>query len=87
MTSPIKTPAPQKRKGGPHPTQVYRRVEQQPLAITEHGEVNANNIDGEGTPDPTAQAPDNLNETFPEREPKKKRPTPPTSESSAAAAS
>ena len=87
MTSPVKKPVLQKRKGAPQATQVYRQVVKQALAIIEHGEAIVGNIDGEGTSEPTALDAGNLNESLFERESKKKKPTPPSSESSAAAAS
>lgn len=82
MTSPMKRNSAPKRKGGP-PTQVYRRVEL-PL-LTNHA---ANDSGG----DELASA--SLSEKIGDgendhtvREPKKKNPTPTSSESSAVAAS
>lgn len=84
VTSPVKNPTLNKRKGGPQ-TQVYRQVVPAPLAITEKGEVA---MAPEGGRDPSSAAHiENLGDVFVEKVPKKKKPTPPSSESSAASAS
>ncbi|KAE8790328.1 hypothetical protein D1007_35283 [Hordeum vulgare] len=86
VSSPVKVPAQQKRKGVPQATHIYKPVVKPLLALTEHGDamvcgtdelpqVMPADVEEEGG------AIENL-----ERDTKKKKPTPPSSESSAAAA-
>ena len=84
VTFPVKNPSLNKRKGGP-PTQVYRKVATTPLAIKERGEGHEHEDELRGVA-PEGQTED-LGTVFVEREPKKKKPTPPSSETSAATAS
>ena len=84
MTSPVKNPSLNKRKGAP-PVQVYRKVATAPIAIKEKGEGHGQEDDLRGVA-PEGESED-LGTVFVEREPKKKKPTPPSSETSAATAS
>ncbi|KAE8787634.1 hypothetical protein D1007_38457 [Hordeum vulgare] len=87
VTSPVKHAHLNKRKGVPQNSQVYRQVTLPALAITEKGEAPMEQDEGPESEPVSEQGTGNVQEVYPERIPKKKKPTPPPSESSAPAAS
>ncbi|KAE8776659.1 hypothetical protein D1007_50640 [Hordeum vulgare] len=86
VTSPVKAPVQQKRKGVPQATHTYRPVVKPLVALTEHGDamVCGTHEIPQIMPAKIGQEKGTMENL--ERDMKKKRPTPPSSESSAAVA-
>lgn len=86
VTSPVKT-VQNKRKGGPQLTQVYKPVAQKPTLTITQGQGEDGGKSMEGMVFSAGTKGDDQTDGSIERDPKKNKPTPPSSENSASAAS